>query len=105
MFIWTAAYKVLTNNFDKTYWWDLNFFPVSDFRVPLKVHEAQNARDALAKSIYSRLFDYIVKRINGSIPFKASSYYIGVLDIAGFGTSSLIILITLSISWLEQEIK
>ncbi|XKL69082.1 hypothetical protein PGB90_006851 [Kerria lacca] len=52
--------------------------------VPLKVHEAHSARDALAKSIYSRLFDYIVKRINESIPFKASSYYIGVLDIAGF---------------------
>lgn len=54
-------------------------------RVPLKVYEARNARDALAKSIYSHLFDYVVKRINESIPFKASSYYIGVLDIAGFG--------------------
>ncbi|XP_034934309.1 myosin heavy chain 95F isoform X2 [Chelonus insularis] len=52
--------------------------------VPLKVYEANNARDALAKAIYSKLFDYIVTRINKSIPFKASSYYIGVLDIAGF---------------------
>lgn len=55
------------------------------FRVPLKVYEANNARDALAKAIYSKLFDHIVARINKSIPFKASSYYIGVLDIAGFG--------------------
>ncbi|PSN48704.1 Myosin heavy chain 95F, partial [Blattella germanica] len=54
------------------------------FRVPLKVYEANNARDALAKAVYSNLFDYIVQRINKSIPFKASSYYIGVLDIAGF---------------------
>lgn len=53
--------------------------------VPLKVYEANNARDALAKAIYSNLFDYIVNRINQSIPFQASSYYIGVLDIAGFG--------------------
>ncbi|XP_026737078.1 myosin heavy chain 95F isoform X2 [Trichoplusia ni] len=52
--------------------------------VPLKTYEANNARDALAKSIYSRLFDYIVHRINASIPFQASAYYIGVLDIAGF---------------------
>ncbi|XP_011152240.2 myosin heavy chain 95F isoform X2 [Harpegnathos saltator] len=52
--------------------------------VPLKVYEASSARDALAKAIYSKLFDHIVGRINKSIPFKASSYYIGVLDIAGF---------------------
>ncbi|XP_017783306.1 PREDICTED: myosin heavy chain 95F isoform X2 [Nicrophorus vespilloides] len=52
--------------------------------VPLKIHEARNARDALAKAVYSKLFDYIVNRINQSIPFQASSYYIGVLDIAGF---------------------
>ena len=52
--------------------------------VPLKTYEAINARDALAKAIYSRLFDYIVKRINDSIPFERSAYYIGILDIAGF---------------------
>ncbi|CAG9853814.1 unnamed protein product [Phyllotreta striolata] len=52
--------------------------------VPLKTYEATNARDALAKAIYSNMFDYIVNRINQSIPFQTSSYYIGVLDIAGF---------------------
>ena len=54
------------------------------FRVPLKVHEAQNARDALAKAIYIRLFDQIVGFINKSIPFSSSISYIGSLDIAGF---------------------
>lgn len=54
-------------------------------RVPLKVGEANSARDALAKALYSRLFDHIVQNINQSIPFKSSTYYIGVLDIAGFG--------------------
>ncbi|XP_053603321.1 myosin heavy chain 95F isoform X2 [Plodia interpunctella] len=52
--------------------------------VPLKTYEATNARDALAKAVYSKLFDFIVHRINVSIPFQASAYYIGVLDIAGF---------------------
>lgn len=59
----------------------------------MKVYEANNARDALAKAIYSKLFDHIVGRINKSIPFKASSYYIGVLDIAGFGMYIIIIFI------------
>jgi len=52
--------------------------------VPLKIYEANNARDALAKALYSRLFDRIVANINQSIPFSSSTYYIGVLDIAGF---------------------
>jgi len=49
------------------------------------VVEAQSARDALAKAIYARLFDYIVSRVNLSLPFSSSKSYIGVLDIAGFG--------------------
>jgi len=53
--------------------------------VPLKVGEASSARDALAKAVYARLFDYIVSRVNQSLPFSSSKSYIGVLDIAGFG--------------------
>ena len=53
--------------------------------MPLKIGEAQNARDALAKSVYARLFDYIVRRVNKALPFQSSKSYMGVLDIAGFG--------------------
>ncbi|PIO63936.1 myosin head, partial [Teladorsagia circumcincta] len=53
-------------------------------RVPLKPHEAAAGRDALAKAFYSKLFDWLVARINKSIPFEKSVNYIGVLDIAGF---------------------
>uniref|UniRef100_A0A1I8EM09 Myosin motor domain-containing protein n=1 Tax=Wuchereria bancrofti TaxID=6293 RepID=A0A1I8EM09_WUCBA len=53
-------------------------------RIPLKSHDASAARDALAKAIYSKLFDAIVARINKCIPFGDSTSYIGVLDIAGF---------------------
>ncbi|XP_071489827.1 unconventional myosin-VI-like [Diadema antillarum] len=53
-------------------------------KVPLKSDQASNARDALAKAIYSHLFDHIVSRINQCFPFKSSANFIGVLDIAGF---------------------
>ena len=57
-------------------------YPLS---VPLKPDQAANARDALAKAIYVRLFDWIIERVNKCFPFTSSRYYIGVLDIAGFG--------------------
>ncbi|KAL0968790.1 hypothetical protein UPYG_G00271910 [Umbra pygmaea] len=51
-----------------------------------KVH-AVNARDALAKHIYAKLFNWIVDHINQSLlsVFKQHSF-IGVLDIYGFET-------------------
>ena len=58
-------------------------------RVPLKVGEASSARDALAKAVYGKLFDYIVGRVNQALPFSSSKSYIGVLDIAGFGQYSI----------------
>ncbi|XP_063937262.1 myosin-8 isoform X3 [Daucus carota subsp. sativus] len=43
------------------------------------------SRDALAKTVYSRLFDWIVKKINDTIgQDPGSKYLIGVLDIYGF---------------------
>uniref|UniRef100_A0A8C3PDA4 Unconventional myosin-VI n=1 Tax=Chrysemys picta bellii TaxID=8478 RepID=A0A8C3PDA4_CHRPI len=53
-------------------------------KVPLKVEQANNARDALAKTVYSHLFDHVVNRVNQCFPFETSSFFIGVLDIAGF---------------------
>ncbi|KAK4480453.1 hypothetical protein RD792_013526 [Penstemon davidsonii] len=43
------------------------------------------SRDGLAKTIYSRLFDWLVNKINNSIgQDHTSKYLIGVLDIYGF---------------------
>uniref|UniRef100_A0A8C4J4X6 Unconventional myosin-VI n=1 Tax=Dromaius novaehollandiae TaxID=8790 RepID=A0A8C4J4X6_DRONO len=53
-------------------------------KVPLKVEQANNARDALAKTVYSHLFDHVVNRVNQCFPFETSTSFIGVLDIAGF---------------------
>ena len=70
------------------FFWLINMSTIvlySFTRVPLKPGEASNARDALAKSVYAKLFDYIVARVNQALPFESSKNYIGVLDIAGFG--------------------
>lgn len=57
----------------------------SVYEVPLNPAQAAAARDALAKAIYSNLFDWIVERINRSMKSQGqSSLIIGVLDIYGF---------------------
>uniref|UniRef100_A0A3Q3EKN1 Unconventional myosin-VI n=1 Tax=Labrus bergylta TaxID=56723 RepID=A0A3Q3EKN1_9LABR len=58
--------------------------PSGEVSMPLKVEQANNARDALAKAVYSRLFDHVVTRVNQCFPFDSSANFIGVLDIAGF---------------------
>ncbi|KAL8258997.1 hypothetical protein R6Q59_026950 [Mikania micrantha] len=51
----------------------------------LDPESAAVSRDALAKVVYSRLFDWLVDRINSSIGQDSDSkYIIGVLDIYGF---------------------
>ncbi|XP_064257290.1 unconventional myosin-Ia isoform X1 [Passer domesticus] len=52
----------------------------------LTVPQGYYGRDALAKNIYSRLFDWLVNRINASIQVKSDKQrkVMGVLDIYGF---------------------
>ena len=55
--------------------------------TPLKPSEAQQSRDALAKCIYSNLFDWIVFQINKALKTSKKVHkFIGVLDIYGFET-------------------
>ncbi|ORX53664.1 hypothetical protein DM01DRAFT_1336195 [Hesseltinella vesiculosa] len=57
----------------------------SVYEVPLNVAQANSVRDALSKSIYERLFEWIVTRVNASLEARgAAEYVIGVLDIYGF---------------------
>ena len=56
------------------------------FFSPMTTHEAQHARDAAAKAVYGRMFDWLVRRINGSIADTSGIQraFIGILDIFGF---------------------
>ena len=54
--------------------------------VPNSKERAEYARDAMAKCIYGRMFEWIVRRINSAITSKItkSTSFIGILDIFGF---------------------
>nr|GMC71371.1 myosin heavy chain [Ipomoea batatas] len=53
--------------------------------ICLDPQAAATSRDALAKTVYSKLFDWIVEKINNSIGQDPDSQLlIGVLDIYGF---------------------
>jgi myosin-1 len=63
----------------------------SNYEVPLNVEQARNTRDALAKALYSRMFDWIVQAVNNAMASLSSRdgsaknpLCIGVLDIFGF---------------------
>ncbi len=55
-------------------------------RIPLLPQEARDAADAVAKSLYDRLFKWLVKTMNEKLSqnLVQSKSYIGILDIFGF---------------------
>lgn len=59
---------------------------MSTYNSPQNVDQAQGARDALSKDIYSRTFDFIVGKVNSALQANAtpSDIVIGILDIFGF---------------------
>ncbi|XP_077392937.1 unconventional myosin-Ib isoform X5 [Festucalex cinctus] len=59
---------------------------VEKVSTTLNVAQAYYARDALAKNLYSRLFSWLVTRINESIKAQTKTHHkvMGVLDIYGF---------------------
>uniref|UniRef100_UPI00358DECC1 unconventional myosin-Ie-like n=1 Tax=Myxine glutinosa TaxID=7769 RepID=UPI00358DECC1 len=52
--------------------------------VTLNVEQAVYTRDALAKALHSRVFDFLVESINKAIRKSHDEYSMGVLDIYGF---------------------
>ncbi|XP_051940533.1 unconventional myosin-XV [Hippocampus zosterae] len=52
--------------------------------TPLTVESAVDARDAVAKILYSLLFNWLTERINGRVYPRNEALYISILDIYGF---------------------
>nr|CCA18606.1 myosinlike protein putative [Albugo laibachii Nc14]CCA20563.1 myosinlike protein putative [Albugo laibachii Nc14] len=55
--------------------------------MPLPMDQAILARDAIARTLYAQLFDWLVSRINTSIKYNErtdQSHFIGIVDIFGF---------------------
>ena len=59
----------------------------SVYSRPLDPAAAEDARDALAKALYQRLFRWLVSGINSKIEGEHTDLLIGFLDIYGFGTA------------------
>nr|WEL12767.1 myosin class I C [Halisarca dujardinii] len=52
--------------------------------VTLNVEQATFTRDALSKTLYSRMFDFLVQEVNKAMVTKREQVNIGILDIYGF---------------------
>ncbi|PRP79992.1 hypothetical protein PROFUN_12279 [Planoprotostelium fungivorum] len=58
---------------------------VSTYDCPNNVEAAEYSRDALAKALYTRLFDWIVMHINSALGWIEGEFLtLGILDIYGF---------------------
>uniref|UniRef100_A0A4X1T7Y9 Unconventional myosin-Va n=1 Tax=Sus scrofa TaxID=9823 RepID=A0A4X1T7Y9_PIG len=63
------------------------FFFFETYIKPISKLQATNARDALAKHIYAKLFNWIVDHVNQALHSAVKQHsFIGVLDIYGFET-------------------
>ncbi|KAM9954419.1 hypothetical protein ACTFIW_003961 [Dictyostelium discoideum] len=56
----------------------------TQYQVPQNPDQSAGLRDALAKTLYERIFDFIVVRVNKAMSFSGNCKVIGVLDIYGF---------------------
>jgi len=56
----------------------------TQYAVPQNADQASGIRDALAKTLYAKLFDYIVAKVNIAMANPANCLVVGVLDIYGF---------------------
>lgn len=53
-------------------------------QIPLKIADANDARHTIAKTLFGRLFDWLILKINDRLCKSKDTRVIGVLDIFGF---------------------
>lgn len=75
------------------------------YTVQLTREQAESARDALSMLLYSRMFDYIVKRINDNICANKYQSFIGVLDIYGFESFTVNSFEQFCINWANEKLQ
>jgi myosin heavy subunit len=72
------------------------FIRGQNFELPLKAYEAADARDALAKTLYDKTFQWLVAYINSRItkpdPSGQAPKFIGVLDMYLFTHTIFVVL-------------
>jgi len=56
----------------------------TQYQVPQNPEQSTAIRDALAKTLYARVFDWIVAKVNAAMAFSGNCNVVGVLDIYGF---------------------
>jgi len=76
----------------------------------LTLEKANDGRDALSKAIYSRLFDYLIEKINaalvaGGAPVSADQRIIGIVDIFGFEVFKVNSLEQLCINFANEKLQ
>ena len=81
----SSAFEVEAKDLELCLCYRENSFGKDVMLVPVSIDKALKSRDALAKALYGRLFDWLVLRVSTSLTSKKTdNKYIGILDIFGF---------------------
>jgi myosin heavy subunit len=72
--------------------------------LPFLIFQATDTRDALAKSLYASLFEWLVEQINKSLSVgkRRTGRSISILDIYGFESFDVIYLFYLKLSYIRR---
>ncbi|KAL0491680.1 myosin heavy chain [Acrasis kona] len=76
--------------------------------VKLTIEQAENAKDSLSMMLYSKLFDYLVSRMNENMtvgPNTSKHNTIGILDIYGFESFQNNSLEQFCINWSNEKLQ